>query len=296
MLYKFTGQNAREKSQLALISFNGFQNMIRDNRRYSSLDPLKERLLSASSSSREKPFSSYEFGVDKRTGREYIKIVDVYGNNFYARQRLSDDEATINVDNLTARTKVKLQPVLSKDNANHIEMFGKNLVNQYGTPSECLGIDYVEFNVKRSNDDVILQIAQFYEYAMDAAVSVVQDGSNRVAIVGIGSVSSNGRPSQCLLFREVDEETPPYDGHHVALYVGKSTQDFYDTFKQIEQAGIVWVNPRFTDKATNLSGAKKWNQFRFKDILDLKTGKIIYTLEHEIRSVEHEAWPGQEVI
>ena len=137
---------------------------------------------------------------------------------------------------------MKLQPVISKDNANHIEMFRKNLVNQYGTPSECLGIDYVEFNVKRSNDDVILKIAQFYEYAMDAAISVVQDGSNCVAISGIGSVSSDGRPLQCLLFREVDEETPPYDSHHVALYFGKSTQYFYETFKHIEQAGIVWVN------------------------------------------------------
>lgn len=266
--------------------------MDRDNHRYSSLEPLKERLLSASSSNSEKPFRSYEFGVDKRTEREYIKIVDVYGNNFYARQRHSDDEAAKNAD----RTMVKLQPVLSKVNANHIEMFGKDLVNQYGKPSECLGIDYVEFNVKRSNDDVILKIAQFYEYAMDAAVSMVHDGSNRVAIIGIGSVSPDGRPSQCLLYREIDEETPPYDGHHVALYVGKSAQDFYETYKQIEQAGIVWVNPRFTDKATTLSGAKKWNQFRFKDILDLKTGKVIYTLEHEVRSVEHEAWPGQEVI
>jgi hypothetical protein len=184
---------------------------------------------------------------------------------------------------------VKLQPVISKDNANHIEMFRKNLVNQYGTSSECLGIDYVEFNVKRSNDDVILKIAQYYEYAMDAAISVVQDGSNCAAISGIGSVSSDGRPLQCLLFHEVDEETPPYDSHHVALYFGKSTQYFYETFKHIEQAGIVWVNPRFTDKATHLSRPKKWNS-RFEN------GKTIYTLEHEIRSAEYEAWPGQEVI
>jgi hypothetical protein len=256
---------------------------------------LKERLITASSSNVEKPFSSYDIGIDNTTGREYIKIVDVYGNTFYARQRRREHEATTTNDNLLL-PMIKHQPILSKGNKDHIDMFGEDLVNKYGKLSECLGIDYVEFNVQRRNDDVILKIAQFYEYALDAAVSVVQDGSYRVAIIGVGSVSSDGRPSQCLLFREIDDEIPPYDGHHVALYVGQNSQDFCQIFKQIEQAGIVWVNPRFTDKATNLSGAKKWNQFRFKDLLDLKTGKIIYTLEHEVRSVDHEAWPGMEVL
>lgn len=58
------------------------------------------------------------------------------------------------------------------------------------------------------------------------------------------------------------------------------------------EAGVVWVNPRFSDKVTNLNTAKKWKQFRFKDILSLEMGRKLFELEHEVRSVEHEAWPG----
>ena len=54
----------------------------------------------------------------------------------------------------------------------------------------------------------------------------------------------------------------------------------------------MWVNPRFSDRVTNMNTAKKWKQFRFKNLTDLKTGKKIIELEHEVRSVEHDAWPG----
>ena len=53
------------------------------------------------------------------------------------------------------------------------------------------------------------------------------------------------------------------------------------------------MNPRFIDKVTNLNTAKKWKQLRFKNITDLKTGKPIIELEHEVRSVENDAWPGK---
>jgi hypothetical protein len=70
-----------ETNPKSLSSVSMASKIIHDNRRYSTLETLKERLLSSSSSNSEKPFSSYEFGVDKRTGREYFKIGDVNGNN-----------------------------------------------------------------------------------------------------------------------------------------------------------------------------------------------------------------------
>lgn len=217
-----------------------------------------------------------------------MRIVDVYGNVFFARER------TERPDDEISRMK---QPIVQKGNTQHEELFGAELVNKYGRDeTECLGIDYVEFNVPRSDNGVLVtQIAQFYEYAMEAAVSVTQDGTDHIAIVGFGTISPDGRPSQCLLFRESDKEIPPYDGHHVALYVGRDSMDFEEIFQNSEQAGIVWVNPRFSDKAMNLTSAKKWKQFRFKEILDLQTGKTIFTLEHEVRSVDHEAWPAKKV-
>jgi hypothetical protein len=57
-------------------------------------------------------------------------------------------------------------------------------------------------------------------------------------------------------------------------------------------AGVVWVNPRFSDDATTLQKAREWKQFRMKDIVDLNTGNVIMELEHEVRSIEHGAWPG----
>ena len=47
-----------------------------------------------------------------------------------------------------------------------------------------------------------------------------------------------------------------------------------------------------SDKTTDLQGARKWKQFRFKDIIDMETGDPIFELEHEMRSIQHEAWPG----
>jgi hypothetical protein len=76
------------------------------------------------------------------------------------------------------------------------------------------------------------------------------------------------------------------------MYVGESKQDFEQAFQNADMAGIVWVNPRFSDKAGTMQGAKQWKQFRFKDIVDMKTGKPIMELEHEMRSIEHSAWPG----
>jgi len=90
--------------------------------------------------------------------------------------------------------------------------------------------------------------------------------------------------------KEIVMRNPLYDGHHVALYVGQNQADYEQAFKNCEQAGVVWVNQRSRNKATNLTGAKKWNQFRFKNILDLKTGKKIFELEHVVRSVHHNAW------
>lgn len=51
-----------------------------------------------------------------------------------------------------------------------------------------------------------------------------------VAIVAIGNVDSQGRADQNLI---------PYDGHHVALYVGESQADFDRAFLNADQAGIV---------------------------------------------------------
>jgi hypothetical protein len=168
-----------------------------------------------------------------------------------------------------------------------------DLATKYGVEeSECQGIDYVEFNCPMGTAD---KIALFYDSVLDVTTSIVQDGNDKVAVIGFGRVNTIGKAEQCLLFRETSEPIPPYDGHHMlALYVGQSGSDFEQAFKNCETAGIVWVNPRFSDKASDLQGAKEWHQFRFKDIINMDSGHTIFGLEHEVRSLTHSAWPGRE--
>jgi len=135
-------------------------------------------------------------------------------------------------------------------------------------------------------------IAHFYKTLLDATTSVVtDDNGDKIAIVAFGNVNRQGQADQTLLFRESTTPIPPYDGHHVAMYVGSNAADYEQAFANVGE--LVWINPRFTDKTDSLEGARKWKQFRFKDIMDLKTGKLILELEHEMRSIEHEAWPGR---
>ena len=232
---------------------------------YDSLEPLRQRLKDESL--RECYTSSSEVN-DK-----CLKVEDRYGNVFYCREKE------------TPPTSLK-QPIVSKQDT---QDFG-TVAETYGRDeSECRGIDYVEINCPKGTAD---KICLFYDSVLDATTSLVDHDNQKVAMIAFGDIDANGRPTQSLLFRETPEPIPQYDGHHVAMYVGESAQDFEQAFKNADMAGVVWVNPRFSDKADSLQGAKKWKQFRFKDIVDMETGEVIMELEHEMRSIEHSAWPA----
>ena len=237
-------------------------------------------------------YEFYDYEVMDDDGR-CVKILDGYGNVLFARQCQDD------VDDVEeGASLVMKQPLISSD-----ADVGDNLVGDssefsgefrqlYAMEStHCKGISYVEFKCPRKTAKLI---AEFYECVMNAVVDIVDDGNDMVCIVAIGKIDKDGRAAQNIIFRESDDKIPDYDGHHIAVYIGESNDEFENIYKNCEQAGIVWVNPRFSDKAKSISGARQWNQFRFKDILELETGKTIFTLEHEVRSVRHSAWPGHE--
>jgi len=271
---------------------------------YEDLTGLKDRLSRYDDDSiveeNVKPFQSYSIGIDERTKREHVRIIDRYGNIFYCRQSLSatyDDKELIH----TIR-----QPLLTSTEILNTEEYQSSIPHRFGMDdelqnTECRGINYIEFHVPRNTAALI---AEFYDCVFDAPINVVtipnapnNTGTTTIAIIGFGSLNpETGQTSQSLIFRETDDPIPSYDGHHVALYVGENQADYEAAFKRVSGAGVVWVNPRFSDKVTNLTGAKKLKQFRFKDILDLKTGKKIFELEHEIRSIQHSSWPGQKVM
>lgn len=249
---------------------------------YASLEGLKARVAREEKKDNASCIKESEIGVDEASGREYVRLVDRYDNVFYCRQKVNG--AT------TSRADGWKQPVIAPSDTETWQ----DVAKRFGRDTtDCLGIDYVEFNCPMGTAE---KISLFYDAVLDAttctsALRGTNDGG-KYAIIALGNVDENGRADQSLLFRETSQEIPPYDGHHIAIYVGESAADFEQAFRNAETAGIVWVNPRFSDKTENIQGARKWKQFRFKDIIDMKTGEKIYELEHEMRSIEHESFPG----
>jgi len=107
-------------------------------------------------------------------------------------------------------------------------------------------------------------IARFYQQIISTPAEVVEDHGGRHARVAVGL-------GQNLIFRETDKPLPPYDGHHIQVYVA----DFSGPYKQLLKRGLIFEE---SDQ----------HQYRFKDIVDPKNGKKV--LVHDrTRSPQHEA-------
>jgi hypothetical protein len=76
--------------------------------------------------------------------------------------------------------------------------------------------------------------------------------------------------AQRLRFRETARPLPDYDGHHIQVYVS----DFSGPHRRLLERGLV------TEESSE-------HQYRFRDIVDPKSGKSLFTLEHEVRSLTH---------
>jgi hypothetical protein len=123
-----------------------------------------------------------------------------------------------------------------------------------------LGIAYVTFDVPPAS---AAGIARFYREMLDTPAPVIDDHEGRRARVHVGR-------NQYLAFRETDAEIPPYDGHHVQIYIA----DFSGPYRRLGERGLIMEE---SDQ----------HQYRFKDIVDPETGKLLYTVEHEVRSMRH---------
>ncbi len=119
----------------------------------------------------------------------------------------------------------------------------------------ALGISCVELDAPRGSAE---GIARFYQQVMYAPASV-QDG---VAEVQVGQ-------GQTLRFTERDV-VPPYDGHHVAIYVA----NFSRPHATLERHGAI------TEESNE-------HQYRFVNIFDPASGETLFELEHEVRSATH---------
>jgi hypothetical protein len=126
-------------------------------------------------------------------------------------------------------------------------------------PAE-LALAYVEFDVPRGAAD---GIARFYREALQTAATLEQRGGDSTAVVDVGA-------AQKLVFRETGATLPPYDGHHIQIYIA----DFAGPHRFLAQRELI------TEESNEY-------QYRFRDIVDLDSGSVLFTIEHEVRSLKH---------
>ena len=125
--------------------------------------------------------------------------------------------------------------------------------------SMALGIPYVEFTVPVGS---ARSIKKFYEVVFGSPGALEENGHGTAAIIESGA-------TQTLNFRE-SEVVPDYDGHHLAIYVA----NFSGPFQYLDERKLI------TEGVRN-------HQFRFQDIVDPDSGKVVFTIEHEVRSIRH---------
>ncbi|MEK9725748.1 MAG: hypothetical protein VW405_20010 [Rhodospirillaceae bacterium] len=123
-----------------------------------------------------------------------------------------------------------------------------------------LGIVYVEFPVPKGN---AAGIARFYEEIVGAPAKVKTAGGAKAAHVTVGY-------SQELIYRETTAKIAPFDGHHIQIYVA----DFSGPYDKLRERGLI------TEESNQ-------HQYRFEDIVDPDTNEVLFTLDHEMRSLTH---------
>jgi hypothetical protein len=123
-----------------------------------------------------------------------------------------------------------------------------------------LAVAYVELDVPSG---AAPGIARFYRDILGAHTAVNGSPGGVTAVIATGA-------AQCLRFRETGGALPEFDGHHVQVYI----TDFSGPHRRLAERGLV------TEESSE-------HQYRFRDLVDLESGKPLFTLEHEVRSLTH---------
>jgi hypothetical protein len=123
-----------------------------------------------------------------------------------------------------------------------------------------LGMPYIALDVQKGAAD---KIARFYRKVMAIPADVERSDGVTRAWVLVGK-------KQHLYFNEIDGTVPPYDGHHIQIYV----VNFSGPHRQLNDRGLIMEE---SDQY----------QYRFKQLVDPDNNEPVYELEHEVRSITH---------
>lgn len=125
---------------------------------------------------------------------------------------------------------------------------------------ELLGIRYVEFDCLLG---VSKRIGRFYREIMGANATIKKRRGATAAHVEAGH-------NQWIIFRETETKIPQFDGHHLQVYLS----NFSKPYLELSKRGLI-------------SEESNQYQYRFRNIVDVESGKKLHKLEHEIRSMTH---------
>jgi hypothetical protein len=123
-----------------------------------------------------------------------------------------------------------------------------------------LALAYVEFDVPAG---IAPGIVRFYSQIMAAPASLGERNGAPAADVRVGR-------GQRMLFVEASARVADWDGHHVQIYIA----DFSGPYRRLLERGLV-------------SMEANEHEWRFTDIVDPADGRLLYRLEHEVRSMKH---------
>jgi hypothetical protein len=123
-----------------------------------------------------------------------------------------------------------------------------------------LGMPYIRFDARPGTAQ---RIARFYREVMGALATMVENGSGASARVQVGE-------KQYWDFCETDAHEQPYDRHHAQIYIA----NFSSPYRKLKTLGLITVEVN-------------QHEYRFKDIVDLDTREVLFTVEHEVRSQTH---------
>ena len=123
-----------------------------------------------------------------------------------------------------------------------------------------LAMPYVTFDVPLGTDP---GIANFYREIFAVKTWTTESEGAPTAEVSVGR-------DQKLRFRETDAAPPPYDNHHIQVYLA----DFSTPHDKLEARGLI---PQESNPG----------QDRFHDLVDPTDGRVLFTVEHEVRSLTH---------
>ena len=120
-----------------------------------------------------------------------------------------------------------------------------------------LGMPYIRFDVRPGTAD---RIARFYREIFRASAEVHKNGAGPEARVQVGE-------KHYFYFRETEAPEQPYDKHHVQIYIA----DFSGPYRRLLDLGLITME-------------SNQHEYRFKDIIDLDSREVLFTVEHETRS------------